>query len=125
VKSGVKLPLARASVSLMRPVVSEAIERDPDFADSLLMLVMVSAVYSMAWIYQLEPTSPSSAEPVPALDIVQVGARTVEWTTQVHLFKVFIPLVSPTGMVTAQVVALVFNSKATFGEAIVTPAFLS
>lgn len=124
------LPLARASVALMRPVVSSAIERDPDLTVSLLMLVWVSAVYSMAWIYQLEPTSPKPVPVVnrgsaPALVIVQVGARTLEWTTQVHLFKVFIPLVSPVGMVTDQVGAYAVNAKATAGEAIVAPAFLS
>ena len=74
--------------------------------------VVVEAVYSMAWIYQLAPVRPTLVLSFK----VQLGPATVDQVTQVHLLKELKPLEVVSGMTMSlfMVVALALvNSTAT------------
>jgi len=62
VKSGVMLVKATESVFNWRPF-PRAVVREPEGINSGVMMAKVLAVYSMAWISQLEEVSPNDPTP--------------------------------------------------------------
>jgi len=102
VKSGVMLPLARPSGLLMTPDPAAG-TRDPLV---LTKAFAVEAVYSMAWISQLLPTSPRPAALSPN---TKVGPDMVDQVTQVHLL---VKVIVVTGMTYVLVAAPEVNSSA-------------
>jgi len=121
VKSGVKVSgPARASTAVLKPVVPSPATRDPLVASNAAYVPATPAVYSMAWIYQLEVARPlNGLDPNNVFCKVKVGAESVDQTTQVHLLFGVIP---DCGMATTQEVAPAFNSVATIGSVTATVA---
>ena len=89
VKCGVMLSKAIPSAAGVRPPAAPG-TRDPLAAEK----VVPPEVYSMAWIYQLEPVRPTLVLSFK----VQLGPETVDQVTQVHLLTVVKPLTVVSGM---------------------------
>lgn len=85
VKSGTMLPAARASSAVITPSALPApLTRLPFLGTKV---VLVEAVYSMAWISQLSPVIPSVS---PDSLKVKLGPETVDMATHVHLLSTYI-----------------------------------